>query len=171
MADANARMAAVDPRRRVDRSKYVDPEMPEFPGAVFINHIGCRTAQVGAGIGCLVLAPVAWMRSPKGTSLVRGVMPRVGGRMLVLGYLGGCAGAAGMAVYGKGKSPFDQDGIDDRAYRIVKNEKLQNAGNFMSAGAVTGVLLHGGPAGAAAGSLHPQPSTLNPQPSTLNPEP
>jgi hypothetical protein len=29
-------------RRRVDRSKYVDPEMPEFPGAVFINHIGCR---------------------------------------------------------------------------------------------------------------------------------
>jgi len=29
-------------RRRVDRSSYSDPEMPEFPGAVYINHIGMK---------------------------------------------------------------------------------------------------------------------------------
>jgi hypothetical protein len=43
-------------------------------------------------------------------------MPLWGARMLVGGYLGGCAAAVGQAVYGKGKTPFDEDGIDDRAY-------------------------------------------------------
>ena len=40
---ANERLHAVDPRRRVDRSLYPkNADMPEFPGAVLLNHVGLR---------------------------------------------------------------------------------------------------------------------------------
>jgi len=46
MATANDRLAAVDPRRRVNRDLYPkDSDMPEFPAAVLLNHVGLRAAQ------------------------------------------------------------------------------------------------------------------------------
>eukprot|EP00293_Proteomonas_sulcata_P016483 CAMPEP_0184310132 /NCGR_PEP_ID=MMETSP1049-20130417/24622_1 /TAXON_ID=77928 /ORGANISM="Proteomonas sulcata, Strain CCMP704" /LENGTH=54 /DNA_ID=CAMNT_0026623745 /DNA_START=30 /DNA_END=191 /DNA_ORIENTATION=+ len=53
---AEERLKAIDPRRRVDRSKYVDPDMPEFPAALFLHHVGVKSAQVFGAVGCLVFA-------------------------------------------------------------------------------------------------------------------
>ena len=40
---ANERLQAVDPRRRVNRELYPkNADMPEFPGAVLLNHVGLR---------------------------------------------------------------------------------------------------------------------------------
>ena len=81
MATANERLEAVDPRRRVNRSLYPkNAEMPEFPAAVLLNHVGLRSAQLGALAGAFVLSPVLWMRSGFKTPLFSQLMPKCAGR-------------------------------------------------------------------------------------------
>ena len=81
MATANDRLHAIDPRRRVDRSLYPkDADMPEFPGAVLLNHVGLRTAQAGALAGMCVISPLLWMRSGFKTPLFSQIVPKLAGR-------------------------------------------------------------------------------------------
>ena len=119
--------------------------MPEFPGAVLLNHVGLRTAQIGAAGGALVLSPLLWMRSGFKTPLFSQIIPKVAGRCFALGYFGGAAGVVAMAASGKtGRTgqPLTVEGVDDRAYRIVQNPKVQQIADFSSAG-MAGALVTG----------------------------
>ena len=81
MATPNDRLAAVDPRRRVNRQLYPkNADMPEFPAAVLLNHVGLRAAQVGALAGAFVLSPVLWLRSGFKTPLFSQLVPKCAGR-------------------------------------------------------------------------------------------
>lgn len=122
-----------------------DADMPEFPGAVLLNHVGLRTAQIGAAGGALVLSPLLWMRSGFKTPLFSQIIPKVAGRCFALGYFGGAAGVVAMAASGKtGRTgqPLTVEGVDDRAYRIVQNPKVQQIADFSSAG-MAGALVTG----------------------------
>mmetsp|Transcript_27679 Transcript_27679/g.40706 ORF Transcript_27679/g.40706 Transcript_27679/m.40706 type:complete len:226 (+) Transcript_27679:30-707(+) len=167
------RLHAVDPRRRVNRSLYPKgADMPEFPGAVLLNHVGLRSAQLGAAAGVVVLSPLLWMRSGFKTPLFLQLMPKIAGRCFVLGYFGGVGGVVAMAVadkQGRTNQPLadslslipslsfqsDSEDVDDRAFRIVQNPKVQQIADFSSAGMVGAALVcRGGIVGNLAfGSL------------------
>eukprot|EP00961_Rhodomonas_salina_P232378 3139681-Rhodomonas_salina.1 len=117
--------------------------MPEFPGAVFLNHMGIKTATLGAVAGCLVLAPLSWMRGGRKDALIKTVMPRVAGKLLVGGYFTGVAAGYAMAVADKGPNPkagWTNESVDDRAYRLVNNKICQDMNNCAGAGAVAGYM-------------------------------
>eukprot|EP00286_Rhodomonas_abbreviata_P023993 CAMPEP_0181301928 /NCGR_PEP_ID=MMETSP1101-20121128/7692_1 /TAXON_ID=46948 /ORGANISM="Rhodomonas abbreviata, Strain Caron Lab Isolate" /LENGTH=206 /DNA_ID=CAMNT_0023407279 /DNA_START=10 /DNA_END=630 /DNA_ORIENTATION=+ len=158
---AEDRVASIYPLRRVDRSKYSDPDMPEYPGFIFLNHLGWRTAHVGAVLGCAVVAPITWLRAGRKDTLIRTVMPRVAGPLMAFGYVAGVAGGYALAVADKSpkNNGWSNDTVDDRAYRVVKNEALQTSNNFAAAGMVgsavassvsLGSLALGASAGTAA---------------------
>jgi len=90
---------------------------------------------VFGAVGCLVFAPIAYMRG-KGP-LLSTLMPRIGGNFLLGGYVFGVSGVTGMVIANKGGrgGPLDVDGIDDRAYRIVKNETCTKMNMYSGAGA------------------------------------
>ncbi|EKX34598.1 hypothetical protein GUITHDRAFT_155701 [Guillardia theta CCMP2712] len=111
--------------------------MPEYPGAVFVNHVGFRTAQVGSILACGIIAPLRWMQKGRKEKLFSVVMPRVGGSFFVGGYLFGAGAITVLAFAGtkmRNGVPLTVDGVDDRAYRITQNQNLQKQNDFVAAG-------------------------------------
>uniref|UniRef100_A0A7S0VKE4 Uncharacterized protein n=1 Tax=Hemiselmis tepida TaxID=464990 RepID=A0A7S0VKE4_9CRYP len=138
-----ARLATLDPRRKVDRSQYSDPTMPEHPGAVLTQHVAMRGMQVGSVLGCLAFAPVQWIRQGRKEALFKTVMPRIGATGLLLGGAASSCMLLGMAAYAPddgSKPPWTDAGVDDRAYRLSKNEKVEKMNDMVVAGAVAGLV-------------------------------
>mmetsp|Transcript_45056 Transcript_45056/g.109902 ORF Transcript_45056/g.109902 Transcript_45056/m.109902 type:complete len:213 (-) Transcript_45056:243-881(-) len=138
-----ARLMTLDPRRKVDRSQYSDPSMPEHPGAVLTQHVALRGMQVGSILGCLAFAPVQWVRKGRKEALFKTVMPRVGATGLLLGGAASSCMLLGLAAYapddGK-KPPWTDAGVDDRAYRLTKNEFVEKMNDMVCAGAMAGLV-------------------------------
>ncbi len=102
----------------------------------------CRSAQVGAVIGTFVWAPVSWLRSGRKNPLFSAVMPRVAGQWMLGGGLLGAGGLVAMAIVNKSPSkvPLHVAGVDDRAYRISKNPKVEKLNDYATAGAVASLM-------------------------------
>eukprot|EP00286_Rhodomonas_abbreviata_P001708 CAMPEP_0181291572 /NCGR_PEP_ID=MMETSP1101-20121128/2039_1 /TAXON_ID=46948 /ORGANISM="Rhodomonas abbreviata, Strain Caron Lab Isolate" /LENGTH=269 /DNA_ID=CAMNT_0023395973 /DNA_START=13 /DNA_END=823 /DNA_ORIENTATION=- len=147
------RLASISPTRRVDRSVYSDPNIPEYPGAVFLNHLGWRTAHMGALVGCAVVAPLSWMRGGRQVALPS-VMRRVGGSLLAFGYVGGVGAGYAAAIADKPLDPkrgWTDAAVNDYASRVMKDETFQRINDFTSAGMVTCLTTSAG--GGTLGSL------------------
>ncbi len=102
----------------------------------------CRSAQAGAVIGTFIWAPISWLRGGRKLALFSAVMPRVAASWMLGGGLAGAGGLVVMAVVNKSPSkvPLHVAGVDDRAYRISKNPKVEKLNDYATAGAVAGLM-------------------------------
>ena len=57
----------------MDRSQYTDDTMPEHPGATLINHVVLAGMNVGSVAGCLVFAPLQYLRGGRKEALFKTV--------------------------------------------------------------------------------------------------
>eukprot|EP00281_Chroomonas_sp_CCMP1168_P022679 CAMPEP_0206235478 /NCGR_PEP_ID=MMETSP0047_2-20121206/13172_1 /ASSEMBLY_ACC=CAM_ASM_000192 /TAXON_ID=195065 /ORGANISM="Chroomonas mesostigmatica_cf, Strain CCMP1168" /LENGTH=210 /DNA_ID=CAMNT_0053659687 /DNA_START=29 /DNA_END=661 /DNA_ORIENTATION=+ len=143
--EALAKLSTVDPRRRVDRSKYTDESMPEHPGATLLSHVALRGAQVGSLAGVLIFAPIQWIRGGRKEALLKTIAPRIGAMGLLGGGVLGGAMVVGMALAPpsskpSSKPPWTDDGVDDRAFRISHNQKIIDQDNYLAGGALAGLV-------------------------------
>ena len=101
-----------------------------------------RSAQVGAVLGTFVWAPVSWLRGGRKLALFSAVMPRVAATWMLGGGFAGAGGLVAMAIVNKSPSkvPLHVAGVDDRAYRISKNPKVEKLNDFATAGAVASLM-------------------------------
>ncbi len=101
-----------------------------------------RSAQAGAVIGTFAWAPISWMRGGRKLPLFSAVMPRVAATWMLGGGLVGAGSLVAMAIVNKAPSkvPLHIAGVDDRAYRISKNPKVEKLNDFVTAGAVASLM-------------------------------
>lgn len=134
----------MDLNREIDRSKYTTEDMPRYPARVLASHLTMKGVQVGSFLGG-ILAP-AWVmvRKNKAGNANRAIFS--------LSWMSGLAFSYGYAyqLYLEGK--LDDDGVDDRAYRITKSAGQVKCDKYSflagMAGATTGVILGRGHKGA-----------------------
>jgi hypothetical protein len=102
----------------------------------------CRSAQAGAVIGTFALAPISWIRGGRKLPLFSAVMPRVAATWMLGGGFAGAGGLIAMAIVNKSPSkvPLHISGVDDRAYRISKNPKVEKINDFVTAGALASLM-------------------------------
>ncbi|CAM9132372.1 unnamed protein product [Ascophyllum nodosum] len=111
-------------------------DMPAYPGLTLTSHVLLKNIQMLSVVGSIVGAG-AWLRSSeKGfSSLFLRKCPRYAG-------FGGAAGlltASAMMIF---KMPsIDLEGLEDRAYRIVLNKKVQALDFYSAIGGVTSLLV------------------------------
>ena len=133
----------MDLNRKVDRGEYTDTEMPEYPARVLFSHCMMKGVQLGSVVGVFVTTPVmkATGKLPMEVTF-RSAMPGslFGGVALSLALLGG-------KVY---QGALDVAGVDDRAYRIVKNKGQVAADRASVLGMMSGAAV-----GAIKGRFSP----------------
>lgn len=134
----------MDLNRETDKSKYTDQDMPRYPARVLASHLTMKAAQVGSGLGC-VIAPV-W-------AIVRNTPLQAASRIVFpFSWLVGFGTSYGFAYHLYSQGKLDNDGVDDRAYRIMKSagqvkcDKYSFLGGLI--GATAGVILGRGKKGA-----------------------
>lgn len=123
----------MDLSRKIDISKYGDNEkLPEFPARVLLGHITMKGMQLGSVLGCFSIPIVALVRKQPVGLTARTVFP--------LTVMGGLTVAYGKLykTYLDGK--LDNDGVDDRAYRILHNKGQVKVDQYTAIGAMVGVI-------------------------------
>lgn len=111
--------------RRINKDKYPDAvhsELPEYPARVLAAHVGMKGLEAGSLVGFFVITPI--LKVLKKPLTYQPVWKRA---MVVTPLLGVC-GACGLLIAkasAKDSSgqPMDEDGVDDRAYRILRGKQ------------------------------------------------
>jgi Protein of unknown function (DUF1757) len=103
----------MDISRRVDRSQYSDPSVPEFPAKVLLSHIVYKGLQYGS-LGGIAIAPLWALSRARPLSVV---FPRV----VWTGAAVGLAGSFGLLAARGFQGALSNEGVDDRAFRLSKN--------------------------------------------------
>jgi hypothetical protein len=129
---------AISVTRKVDQSKYTD-QMPMYPGRTLAVHVATKGLQLGSIVGLALTPILAWRRRTSMVKVWRNFVP--------MSTLLGATVSTSM-IYGKDlKGDMTVEGVDDRAYRIVKNKAQTKVDTYSAvgatAGAVTGVIVGG----------------------------
>ena len=129
---------AISVLRVVDQSKYTDT-MPTYPGRTLAVHVATKGLQLGSIVGLLLTPILAWRRKSSYVTVWRTFVPAAT-------LLGGTFSSS--MIYMKDiKGDMTVDGVDDRAYRIVKNKAQTKVDTYSAmgatAGALTGVIVGG----------------------------
>lgn len=121
----------MDINRKIDAEKYSAAELPAYPARVLIAHVGMKGLQVGSTAGLFIGVPlISYLRKiPVGVSWTRVMMASpVVGSVATLSLL-----------YAKHyNTPMDEDGVDDRAFRIMNNKGQVQADRYSIIGASVG---------------------------------
>lgn len=128
--------SGIDPRRRVNREDYSAADMPEYPARPFVLHLWAKCFEAGGTIGLVATPVLALTRKvPLGTAWRR-AMPG--------GFLFATVMTWGLTAKKLHDGALDVAGVDDRGYRLSKNEAQLHVDRYA---------LAGGLAGAAAGAV------------------
>ena len=100
--------------RKINREKYTSDDLPAYPARILTIHVGIKGIQAGSVIGLVAGVPiVSYLKKiPLRTAWFK-VMPEAP--------LIGCAVALSLLAAKHLHTPMDEDGVDDRAFRIVNN--------------------------------------------------
>jgi hypothetical protein len=123
----------MDFSRKIDHSKYGDNDLPVYPAKTLAGHVATKGAQLGSVVGLFVATP-AVMKLRK--------MPLIAAWAVAVPVSAavGTSIALGM-LYNKHYSGIlDNDGVDDRAYRIYHNPGQRTVDRYSAYGATTGLL-------------------------------
>jgi hypothetical protein len=129
-------LSGLDPSRRVDRARYSAADMPEHPARVLLAHLSWKCVQGGAVLGSLATPLVVLARGAPWGAAWR--------TSLLYGTLGATAGTAALVAQRLLTGSLDDEGVDDRAYRLCKSASQLR---------VDAVSLVGACGGAALGSV------------------
>lgn len=134
--------------REVDRSQYSAQDMPRFPARVFVSHLTMKAVQAGSCLGCVAIPILALVGKRSISSTARIGFPVC----LLTGFSVSYGFTYKLFLDGK----LDDVGVDDRAYRIMKNTTQTKCDKYSFlgglAGASSGVILGRGHRGAILGS-------------------
>ena len=121
----------MDINRKINPEKYSATELPAYPARVLITHVGMKGLQLGSTAGLIVGVPLlSYLRKiPVGTSWTR--------VMIASPVVGGIATLS--LLYAKHyNSPMDEDGVDDRAFRLINNKGQVQSDRYSIIGASVG---------------------------------
>lgn len=120
--------------RKLDFSRYDDvPEnLPEYPARVLFGHITMKGMQLGSVVGCMSIPIVSLVRKQPVGLTARTVFPLTVMGGLAVGY------SRLYMAYLDGK--LDEKGVDDRAYRLIKNVEQRKVDQYTAMGAIIGVV-------------------------------
>eukprot|EP01038_Epipyxis_sp_PR26KG_P006226 gene6226-8579_t len=120
----------MDFNRKVDQSKYDATDMPVYPAKTLAQHCAMKGAQLGSIAGLVLFTtPYKFIR--------RVPFPLAWTTVVPISTFIGCAASLGM-LYAKN---LDEDGVDDRAYRISKNDGQVLVDKCSMIGAVCGTVV------------------------------
>lgn len=143
-------MDSLNFNRRINEENYSETALPTHPARVLSVHVAQKGIQGGALAGLFVGVPlVSYLRKlPLRTAWTRAMIPAP---------VIGAAVTLSMLYALDYSKPMGPDGVDDRAFRIIKNEgqvKVDNYSTVAAAGgaAVGAVSIGGFPAVLAGAS-------------------
>mmetsp|Transcript_8193 Transcript_8193/g.12228 ORF Transcript_8193/g.12228 Transcript_8193/m.12228 type:complete len:176 (-) Transcript_8193:109-636(-) len=122
----------MDLNRKIDASNYGDNDLPLYPARTLICHVALKGFQLGSVVSVCIIAPAVSMyrRQPISTTF-RSIIP-------IASLMGGSLSLASLfAKYNKGDLNSN-DAVDDRAYRIYRNEGQNKVDKYSFIGAIAG---------------------------------
>lgn len=124
----------MDIQRKIDKQKYTDSDVPLYPARTLISHVAVKGLQLGSLVGIGGVVPFfAFYRKMPFPAAFRTLVPFSSAL--------GCAASLAL-LYGKAYSGEldSDDSVDDRAYRIYKNEGQNKVDTYSFIGAMSGIL-------------------------------
>jgi hypothetical protein len=108
----------MNPFRKVSPEQYSDPDFPPNPAKTLIGHVATKGLQAGSVVGLCLTPAISHFKKMQFQEAWMKTMPRasLSGLFLSLTMLAGKATSA---------TDMDEHGVDDRAYRISRNEVYQ----------------------------------------------
>ena len=127
--------------RKINDQKYTDADLPMYPVKTLVTHVAMKGVQLGSIFGLVFVTPaVAFYRKVNPLTAWSRVMP-------IYPFVGMAITMS--MLYGKHQQGIlDEDGVDDRAYRIHHNAGQTAADKYSTLGAAAGAA-----AGAVIGKL------------------
>lgn len=127
-------MDAWDPNRKINSENHTSTDLPTYPVRTVVGHVALKGVQAGSILGLVVGVPlVSYLRKmPLKQAWVRS--------MTVSPILGTMAALT--MLYAKHyNEPMGEEGIDDRAYRIMHNKGQVRTDQYGMTGAAIGVAI------------------------------
>lgn len=124
----------IDCRRKINCDDYDNTNLPTYPGCTLISHVAIKGVQLGSIVGLLGVTPCfsAVKKIPLSSAWLR-IMP--------VTPAAGIAISMTMLYVKQQKTPMDEGGIDDRAYRIRNNIGQNTVDRYSVFGAATGAAV------------------------------
>jgi hypothetical protein len=120
----------MDWNRRVDLASYTASDMPEYPARTLIVHCAMKGLQFGSTLGLIVTPMYSIIKKTPMLTTWRYAMP--------IGSGVGTSISLGLLYFKYYQGGLDIAGVDDRAYRISKNEGQVHVDNASFMGGVLG---------------------------------
>ena len=121
----------MDFSRKINKDKYTSEDLPEYPARTLAIHVGLKGVQAGSTLGLLLGVPFAtyWKKFPVQAAWLKIMAPAP---------FVGCAVSLMMLAAKHLSTPMDDDGVDDRAFRILNNIGQVTVDRYSMIGGVTG---------------------------------
>mmetsp|Transcript_20197 Transcript_20197/g.33795 ORF Transcript_20197/g.33795 Transcript_20197/m.33795 type:complete len:179 (+) Transcript_20197:58-594(+) len=128
----------MDFNRKIDSSKYPSTELPTYPARTLTAHVAMKGIQLGSVAGLVVGVPfmnrelLKWKRG--GTNMFSSAWLRV----MPVAPLLGLTATLTMLFVKNFRQELDDDGVDDRAFRLINNYNQMKLDQFSVIGAAVG---------------------------------